>query len=128
MRIASASMYPTLPEDSLLIIQMVDPSELSVDDVITYINANQVVVTHRIIDIEENDGTGMRTFRLQGDANQAPDRNVATPDHVLGRVIWNNHHLGRVLFFFQQHALLILIVMLMVKAFSYQRNKKIEGK
>ena len=71
--VLTGSMQPSMPAGSLLVVVPVDPSALSVGDVVTYQapTPEQQVITHRIIEVVE---PGARpVIRTQGDANPAPD-------------------------------------------------------
>jgi sortase B len=111
MTVLSGSMRPTIPVRSLIIIDgNVDANDLEVGDIITHLRPNNTTVTHRIIEIEENyRGFGERGFRLQGDHNSLPDREIILARNVIGRVTFHNLFLGQTVFFIQEHIILIVI-------------------
>ena len=68
----SGSMEPALPVGSLLVISLVEPTSITVGDIIAYhppANPN-VLITHRVIEIKNG---GTLTFCTKGDANEIPD-------------------------------------------------------
>lgn len=71
LTVLSASMRPTIPEGSVVIVTPMPLSKIRVGDVITYSIPveDRRVVTHRVVDVVEA-GPVLRT---QGDANPAPD-------------------------------------------------------
>ncbi|MGG7508409.1 signal peptidase I [Plantibacter sp. YIM 135249] len=82
---ASGSMEPTIPRGSLGLtlersVDLVEPG-----DVVTVVRADQLPVTHRIVDIERGDAGAPATLTLQGDANPDPDATLysATAVQVL---------------------------------------------
>ncbi len=73
--VLSGSMEPNYSVGDLIFVKQVDPSEVKVDDPITFVlNENLVVATHRVIKID----TENQRFYTKGDANDIPD---ATPVH-----------------------------------------------
>jgi len=125
MTVLSRSMEPTLPVRSLVVARTVDPNQLEIDDVITYVRQNNTTVTHRIIEIIENyQNTGERGFRLQGDnSNSVPDRSVVRAENVIGEIIFSNLFLGLVVFFVQRNIVLIVIFIVLGIALFYVIKK-----
>jgi len=114
MIVLTDSMDPTLPVGDGIVVQKVDSSTLvasttleSLDgDIITFYRANDgVIVTHRIIEIVENED-GSRVFRCLGDnlhATNCPTNgcSIANSDYVeekyvLGKVINVSAAIGKV--------------------------------
>lgn len=80
VRLATGSMTPTYPTDSILLVHTVDASEVGIGDVVTVASGAGALVTHRVIATEPA-GTGTR-LQLQGDANA-----IADPQpYLVGRV------------------------------------------
>ena len=125
MTVLSGSMRPTIPVRSLIVINSnVDPNDLEIDDIITHLLPNNTTVTHRIIGIEENyRGSGERWFRLQGDHNSIPDRDLVRAGNVIGLVIFHNLFLGQVVFFIQNNVILIVIFGVLIAALVYVLKK-----
>lgn len=68
----SDSMAPGAPAGSLLLARPVDPGQIEVDDVLTVpLPAGDGRVTHRVVGLDEEDGTVWA--QLQGDGNTTPD-------------------------------------------------------
>ena len=84
--VLSGSMEPTYPVGSLLYEKKVNPEELEVGDVITYVIAQDRVVTHRIADVME-DESGSLWFTTKGDNNDIEDANPIHEKNVLGTPI-----------------------------------------
>jgi signal peptidase I len=63
--VLSGSMEPEIPTYSIVVINT--ENEYQPGDIVTYINSNNVSITHRIIDIKDNQ------FIVKGDTNLIPD-------------------------------------------------------
>jgi len=108
MSVQSGSMEPDIPTGAFILVKRTDPALLKINDDITYIN-NDITCTHRIIDIYENYRDGQRGFQTQGVYNIAPDQNPVTENDIIGRVIYQNHALGRVIGFVQERPVTVLL-------------------
>ncbi len=78
--IVTGSMEPTLMRGDMVILEKVEPGEIRVGDIITFIHQG-VPVTHRVVEVHA-DGS----LQTKGDANSAPDPYTVRPDQVVGRV------------------------------------------
>ena len=72
VRLATGSMTPTFPTDSLLITHSVSAADVSVGDVVMVERPGQLPITHRVIAMQAATG-GLEQLTLKGDANQAKD-------------------------------------------------------
>lgn len=81
--VLSGSMEPTFMTGSIIAIKPVeDPTTLKKDDVITFTESKDKLVTHRIIEVIK---TGENTmYRTQGDNNKEPDTNPVLAENVIG--------------------------------------------
>ena len=103
MRVLTGSMESELPQDSLILVRQVDPSEIQVGDDITFLVSETTTVTHRVINIYENHGgTGQRGFETQGIENANPDWEIVRPENIVGTVIWSNLFLGQTMRFISE--------------------------
>lgn len=119
--VVSGSMGETIEEGSLVVIDTVGSGDefyddLEVGDIVTFYwfntaDADDVIVTHRIIEIEET-SDGARTFTLQGDAPEATDTQRITEDEIIGKVIWWSYPLGAVLTFLRSSAGIVVCLIL----------------
>ena len=76
LTVDSGSMEPNFPEDSLIFVKMVDPSELQADDVITFtVDEKGTLVTHRIVAVLKDE----RSFITRGDANNTGKAELCLP-------------------------------------------------
>lgn len=91
--VLSPSMEPEYKTGALIYVKSVDPEELKVGDVITFMISDETTVTHRIVEvIRESDGS--LHFRTKGDANPIDDGGSVHQDNVLGKPVFNIPYLG----------------------------------
>ena len=80
--VASGSMTPTYPVNSLVIVRDVDPKTIETGDVITFVmNEDGMLVTHRVVAVDANE----KTFRTKGDANNVEDAEPVIWGNVVGK-------------------------------------------
>lgn len=106
--VLSGSMEPTYHVGSIVYVVDVDPHELKVNDPVTYMISDSVVVTHRIIEIVPavdengapviNEKTGKQAIRFvtKGDANNSADGSQLHENNVIGKPIFTIPYLGYV--------------------------------
>jgi len=82
--IRGGSMEPALPLGSLVTIEPVDADDLRTGDIVTVAADNAVLVTHRVTQIIELEGTTY--LELKGDANASSSPVLAPVSAVRGRV------------------------------------------
>ena len=81
----SSSMTPKLPVNSLITVQKIDPQEIKAGDIVTYIlNSNNILVTHRVVEID----SAKQTFTTKGDANESNDSAPVNWGNVVGKVVF----------------------------------------
>lgn len=86
--VLSGSMEPAFPVGSMIYVKAVDPSSIQVGDPITFYLAEDLVATHRVIEI---DGEG---FHTKGDANESPDPGAVSPENLIGKALFCVPKLG----------------------------------
>lgn len=106
--VLSGSMEPEYHVGSIIYVVDVDPHELKVNDPVTYMLSDDIVVTHRIIEIVPavdengvpviNDRTGKQAIRFvtKGDANNSADGSLLHENNVIGKPIFSIPYLGYV--------------------------------
>ena len=92
LAVLSGSMEPNIHVGSLVIVQDVDFNDLEVDDVITYRLSEDTMVTHRIIEIDEE----KQEVITKGDANDVADGTPVTANNIVGKVKYTIPFLGYV--------------------------------
>ena len=97
--VLSGSMEPAYHVGSLIYVQKTDTNTLQEGDPITFTRTSGLVVTHRIIEVVEENGS--RFFRTQGDANEIPDGGAVPARKVIGVPVFTIPLLGYVANFVQ---------------------------
>lgn len=93
--VLSGSMEPAYPVGSLIYVKQVSHQELAAGDVITFLLAEDIVTTHRIVEVvtDENDPSTL-LYRTKGDANTTVDGNLVHYKNVLGSPVLTIPYLG----------------------------------
>ncbi len=89
----------------MIFTRTVNPDELAVGDVITFMENGKTTVTHRIIGINE-DGT----FKTQGDANNSEDQLPVHKDNVIGKFWFRIPKLGDAAMFAQTPTGMLVVI------------------
>lgn len=121
--VLSGSMEPNYHVGSLIYVKEVDYRELQVGDAITYLLSQDTVVTHRIVEIlqDEEEPETLRFF-TKGDANEFADGSSVHYKNIIGKPVFSIPYLGYLSDYIQRPpgsytaiaagALLILLVFL----------------
>ena len=88
--ILSGSMEPEYPVGALIYVKEIDPSEVEVGDVITYVLPNETPATHRVVRIDAEN----RHFYTKGDANEAEDGAPVYFENLIGTPVFKLPYLG----------------------------------
>ena len=90
----SSSMESVIPKDSFLVVRSVKADELKEGDIITFVNANHMSVTHEIIEVilDYNSGPGYRT---KGTENEECDQYITSYQDVIGKVVFHIPYVGK---------------------------------
>ena len=87
--VLSGSMNPLMQPGDMVVVRTMSPDDVRVGDVITFhdpAGTENVIVTHRAIGIEEEDG--IINIHTKGDANEDVDTYTVTSDDVIGEMIF----------------------------------------
>lgn len=90
----SGSMEPVIKTGSIAYINERDISNINVGDIVTY-NLNENKVTHRIVEITDNN------IITKGDANETNDFSPISKDQIQGKYIFSIPFVGYILNFLQ---------------------------
>jgi len=71
VRLATGSMAPALPTDSVLLVRRIPASQARVGDVVTVQRPHELPVTHRVVAVRP--AGALTSIELRGDANASPD-------------------------------------------------------
>lgn len=95
--VISGSMEPEYPVGSLIYVKEVDPSEIKVADVITYVLPSETPSTHRVVRIDEEN----QLFYTKGDANKTEDGAPVHFKNLIGTPVFKIPYLGYVAYYIQ---------------------------
>ncbi|MGO2964043.1 MAG: signal peptidase I [Carnobacterium maltaromaticum] len=113
LTVLTKSMHSVYPKDSFLLIQVEDSKKLTIGDDITFLKENNTTVTHRIIGIQENfENQGQRGFETKGVDNPLADEDIVIADNVIGKVIYSNYTIGRLLLIVRNNLLMVAVLMI----------------
>ena len=85
--VATGSMRPEFKENDLILMRSADVAALEKGDIIAYYDRKGVVVSHRIIAYDVDEG-GARLYITKGDANNVQDQNPVPAGKVIGRLMY----------------------------------------
>ncbi|MCL2559239.1 MAG: signal peptidase I [Turicibacter sp.] len=123
IRVASPSMQETIPEDSLVVLRRVNPNRLAVDHIVTYIQEDGLLITHRIDSVSTDADGDHIGFSLRGDEGDDVNDQIVPSEDIVGRVVFSNRTMGRFSLLFEQHFLLtsMVITSLIIVAYLWKR-------
>ncbi|MGI5999196.1 MAG: signal peptidase I [Lutispora sp.] len=110
MYVLTGSMRPVIEPGDLIIAKAVDSDSLKEGDIITFRASQNTLVTHRIIEINE-DGS----FVTKGDANNVEDLDLqANSQNIVGKYVFRIPKGGYIAKFIQSPIGMILFILLPV--------------
>lgn len=95
--VISGSMEPEYPVGSLIYVKDADPSEIEVNDVITYVLPSETPSTHRVVRIDAEN----QFFYTKGDANEIEDGAPVHFKNLIGTPVFKIPYLGYVAYYIQ---------------------------
>jgi signal peptidase I len=118
LTVLTGSMEPTLGVGSIVVDEVIRPTDARVGDIVTFSDPNNRsrLITHRLQSIRVRGATAYMVTR--GDANDAPERWSVRTDGEIGRVLLQIPELGHVRALIGSRAgyLLLMIVLLVLGA------------
>ena len=128
------SMYPDIKSGDLIICNTAEAEDVKVNDVISFFDPagnGTSIVTHRVIEIVEEDGEIL--FRTRGDNNNTEDKELVPAENLVGVYKMRIAGAGHIAMFMQSTAGLIICVVLpiillvgydVIRRRIYEKNKK----
>lgn len=89
--VLSGSMEPAYKTGSVVYVKGVDVNTLKEGDPITFYLAGDTVATHRIVEVNDDDGL---SFTTKGDNNDIIDAAPVKADKVIGKPVFTIPYLG----------------------------------
>lgn len=121
------SMYPEIESGDLIICNTAEAGDIKVNDVISFFDPagnGMSIVTHRVIEIVEEDGK--IAFRTRGDFNNTEDKELVPAENLVGVYKTRIAGVGHIAMFMQSTAGLIICVVLPIIlfiAYDYIRRR-----
>lgn len=106
--VQSGSMEPSIMIGDIVIAKQ--QNDYGKNDVVTFLNREQRVVTHRIIEVLED--VNRIKFITKGDANRSEDEDQITSDQIIGKVVFVIPKLGFFVSFAKSLPGLIILVII----------------
>ena len=132
--VLSGSMEPEYKVGSLIYVVDTEINELKEKDVITFRITEDVIATHRIVEIVDEGNE--KKFRTQGDANDFVDEGLVDSRNIIGKPVFTIPYLGYVASFMQTLSgkmitvgvsLLLIIIIVVIDMITDDKKKKIEN-
>lgn len=93
--VLSGSMEPTYHVGALVFVKPADPLSVQPGDPITYLIAENTVVTHRVTEVlPDGDDPSVVRFRTKGDANDVEDGTLVHGNNLIGKPVFSVPLLG----------------------------------
>lgn len=90
--IESDSMEPTYSVNDVVYVKYGEFASIKEGDVITFVNTNNNIVTHRVIEINKEE----KCIYTQGDSNEYPDVMPVYEEDIIGRVYFSLPKIGKI--------------------------------
>ena len=116
--IISGSMEPNLNIGDIVLIKSVDEQELKVNDIISF-REGESIITHRIVEIIENEG---KKYITKGDNNNAKDSNDVEYKEIEGIFIGKIPYLGYAVIFLKNKIVIISIILILYLLYIHNSN------
>ena len=134
MIVLTDSMHPKIESGDLIICNTAEAEDIKVNEVISFFDPagnGTSIVTHRVIEIVEEDGEIY--FRTRGDNNNTEDKELVPAENLVGVYKMRIAGAGHIAMFMQSTAGLIVCVVLpiillvgydLVRRRIYEKSKK----
>lgn len=106
--VQSGSMEPTIMTGDVIIIAT--PISYQVNDVITFLDPENGVITHRIVEVKNN-ALG-KAYLTKGDANRTQDEGLVAEQQILGKTVLKIPRLGYFINFTRTAAGMIIFLII----------------
>ncbi len=112
MNVLTGSMEPGIAPGDIVVIKTEAADSLQENDVITFRDSENTIVTHRIIDTVSENGEVL--FQTKGDANNTADEELISSDQVMGSVAMTIPNAGSLANFIKNPIVLAILSGLIV--------------
>lgn len=113
--VLSGSMETEIYKGDLAIIKTVNKEKLKENDIIAFRDNTNHVVTHRIVEIINKDGS--KEFITKGDNNNKNDSDTVKLENIEGKYMFKISKLGNLFLILQKPITLLIILVIIVGSF-----------
>lgn len=100
--VLTGSMEPEYPIGSLIYVKKIDTSKLQVGDTISFNLSENVIATHRIVElVPDESNPSIIRYRTKGDANSVADSSLVDVEDIIGKVVFCLPQMGYFLNYIQ---------------------------
>ncbi len=125
--ITTDSMQPSINKEDVVVVKKEEEDKINVGDVITF-NQNGKVITHRITNIEEQEGK--KIYTTKGDNNNLEDKEKIDYSVIEGKNILVIPKLGYVINILENQIVFLFIVLIILILIFYKikKQEKVENR
>ena len=105
----TSSMEPVYSEGDLLFTKMINPKTIKEGDIISYRDAEDTVITHRVIQIVERNGE--QFYKTKGDAALKEDEGLVNINQIEGAYVSKIPKVGKILYAYQKTVIFLLTLL-----------------
>lgn len=120
--VLTGSMEPSLKVGDLLVIKTFNSEEAKVNDIITFKNSNNTLITHRIVDVVDKKNDIF--FQIKGDANNISDQDLVPKELVIGSLQFHIPKAGYIVNFIKSPLGLAIVATFLFIAVTIRCFKK----
>ncbi len=122
--VVTGSMEPELPVGSLIFVKSIDYHQLEKGDIIAFSRLGENVVTHRVVNNDQN----QQTVTTKGDANEKADLFPVEYKDIKGKMILSIPVLGYILSWFshlfsKMIIIGVIIILIIIQGFLDKKKK-----
>lgn len=125
--VESGSMEPAIPTGSMVVVKSADSYSEGQVITVKVPTSPDVTVTHRVQEKIVNEETGVVMYRLKGDANEEPDRDLINQNRVVGQVLFHLPYLGKLIAFSQSQLGFVLLIIMPATILAYNEVMTIKA-
>lgn len=110
MSVLTGSMRPELEPGDMAVVKTISPEKIKPGDIITFKMDGNMLVTHRVINVDDRGGSLM--FETKGDANNVKDEKQVSPEQIVGVMVFSIPYGGYVTSFIKTRPGIIIAIMI----------------
>ena len=122
MTVLTESMEPGLKVGDLIVVKTFNAEKAKVNDIITFKNTNNTLITHRIVDVVDKKNDVF--FQTKGDANNISDQDLIPKELVFGTLQFHIPKAGYIVSFLKSPPGLAIVATLLFLAVTLRCFKK----